>query len=93
MFAHYSTPPHTCGLTVLYDFSRQNQGINLSLKRLPGVRGTGFFVCGFIHTKTCESFYKEVVSRYKLVYQSPVRTNTRSGNRFFFCVFDVRAEK
>lgn len=52
--------------------------------------GTGFFVASFINNKTCKKAYEYFCKNTKLVYQSPVRLNKNSGNRFFFCIFDAK---
>lgn len=80
---------HTCGLGVLGNFST-SAGEWCEHRQLltapPG--GTGFFVAGFIPTSECKLAYEKLTKRYKLIYQSPVRINTNSGNQFFFCIFD-----
>lgn len=54
-------------------------------------KGTGFAMSGFINTPVCKEAYQFLVSNYKLVYQSPVRVNENTDNKFFFIIYDTRS--
>lgn len=49
-----------------------------------------FAFAGFINEPNCHKAYEALCSKYKLVYQSPVRKNRNSNHDFFFCIFDAR---
>lgn len=76
----------TCGLGVLYGFKSTTTAIPFFSS------GTGFCVAGFTAHNRCEKTYNEIKKKYKIVYQSPVRINRNSGNKFFFIIFDMRTE-
>ena len=50
--------------------------------------GTGFFGTGFIDDARCKAAYELLASKYPLVFQTPVRKNSNSGNTFFYAMFD-----
>lgn len=49
--------------------------------------GIGLFGTGFINTDMMEKAYKWLCANYKMVYCSPVRKNSNSGNEFFYALF------
>lgn len=55
--------------------------------------GAGWQIAGFIPNSECREIYLGLKKRFKIVFQSEVRVNTNSGNKFFFCVYDVKAEQ
>jgi hypothetical protein len=55
--------------------------------------GTGLFTATFIDSLDCHEAYKYLISKYKLLYQSPVRVNSSSENSVFLCVFDFDTDK
>lgn len=90
-----NTVPGSCGLGVLYEFAEANgEDYPYSdYKRIdkPFVHngGTGFFVAMFIvGNEICEKAYKALKAQHTIVYESPVRVNSNSDNKVFFCVFD-----
>ena len=94
---HIKYLPQTCGVTELGWFRDYEAVINakaFKLGHIPPQLGAGWYICGF--TDTCEEYkeaYLQLCKKYKLVYQSPVRTNTRTGHQFFFCIFDFKVKK
>lgn len=89
---YYSDPAQeTCGLAVVNGFglTASNDGIS----RIPRLSGTGFAVAGFINTHTCRQMYTAINSAHTIIYQSPVRENSRTGRAFFFIVFDTKKPK
>jgi len=51
--------------------------------------GCGWLSAAFIDTGECKAVYQKLRNWYPIVYQSPIRFNTNSGNNFFFCIFDT----
>jgi len=93
----------TCGVGVFYAFSLQrdkpyrnlwgdlitpNKSEKIGNKRNPG--GAGWLTAGFINTSVCKEAYEALASKYKIVFQSPKRTNTNSGHAFIFIVYDTK---
>jgi hypothetical protein len=74
-----------CGVGVLYNFAH-----SYHLEK-PDKRRTGLFVAGFVDNNSCEEAYKKLCSKFKLVYQSPLRPS-ENGNKkgYFLCVFDSK---
>lgn len=50
--------------------------------------GTGFSGTGFIPTALSKQTYEHMCKNFRLVFQTPVRTNRNSGNKFFYAMFD-----
>jgi hypothetical protein len=76
-----------CGLNLIVDFF--DDDVNRETLR----QGVGFTILGFNASWICHRTYEQYSRVYNIVYQSPVRRNTRSGNDFFFAVFDTRRPK
>ena len=86
------TLPATCGVGVLFDFQERGSrwlGETIDEIKSDMQAGSGWYVVGFINTKTCRAAYEDLISNTKLIYQSPVRRNRNSKNDFFFCIFDL----
>jgi hypothetical protein len=49
--------------------------------------GTGLMVAAFINNADNKAAYEKLMREHELVYQSPVKRNSNSGNRMFLCVF------
>ena len=54
--------------------------------------GAGWGIACFVDDADCREAYEEIISKYNVVFQSPVRTNKNSANPFFFVVFDLYNE-
>lgn len=83
----------TCGVGLFYDFESDGyccEYDDLKTNRNPG--GCDWAIAGFVKNEVCKEAYTILRSRFKLIYQSPVRRNTRSGRKFFFCVYDTRSK-
>lgn len=85
-----------CGVNVLYNFAFCNPiAGNLNspdLKRNLKL-GVGITIANFVDKEVCKDMYKKLSSRYLILYQSPVRRNSRTGRQGFFVVFDTSAKK
>lgn len=86
-----------CGVAVLNGFKSYRGHWDDCYEKLNNLRfkgnqtlGTGFVQAGFIDTPICKQAYELLCSKWPLVFQSEVRKNKRSGNKFFFAVFDVK---
>lgn len=79
-----------CGINILYGFEapwNSWQDLNYYFPILS--QGAGFTIANFVNENNCKKTYKVLSSRYPIVYQSPVRKNSRSGRDGFFVVFDT----
>jgi hypothetical protein len=92
---HNTVVPNTCGVGVLGIFRDNNsqEGGHWipTLEQVAPITGCGWVIAGFTNQKPVyRQAYLDLRKRWKLVYQSPVRVNTRTGRKFFFCIFDSR---
>jgi hypothetical protein len=86
-----------CGVGEIGSFNLQEGGINAfgytptpsNLQR----SGTGLMVAAFINNAANKAAYEKMVKEHKLLYQSPVKRNSNSGNRLFFCVFQWNSRR
>jgi hypothetical protein len=91
MYAYDDTVVGACGLGNKYQFEVEQDywgDRDLLTKKTDG--GTGMFIAAFIPEPNCKAAYEELTAKRRIVFQSPVRRNNNSGNKFFFCVFDER---
>lgn len=79
-----------CGIHVLHGFEHPSSYYS-KLKDFHTLlsKGSGFTIVNFVNAPNCKKVYREMLSFYKIVYQSPVRRNSRSGRDGFFVVFDT----
>lgn len=95
---HIDHLTQSCGITELgifrkesiYTWSNDPKRIrDLNLKDV----GAGFALASFTDLFSFEEIYQEAYEelkkKYKIVYQSPVRVNRRTGRKFFFCIYDT----
>jgi len=86
-----------CGVAVLKNFSEFHKYDKCFLHKLKYIGnpalGTGFVQAGFVDTPICKQAYELLSFKWPLVFQSEVRKNRRTGNKFFFAVFDVKNPK
>lgn len=54
--------------------------------------GTGLFTATFTNHNHQMLAYEQMCRDHRLLYQSPVRRNSRSGNKVFLCVFEWKAQ-
>ena len=91
---HRGIVPQTCGVGVLGIFRHNGMVHGDPLKTVPPYGGAGWEIASFTNEfnfrKEYEEAYKELKARWKVVYQSPVRINHRTGRQFFFCIYDTR---
>lgn len=78
-----------CGVGVVYDFHKHRDTAAPLVSQIRG-GGAGWLAVGFIDDRNSKEAYEELCEAHKLVYQTPVRRNTNSGNDFFFAIFDTR---
>ena len=74
-----------CGVGLFYGFnSLGNDNFHIAPR-------TGLFIAGFINNNVCKNAYKELCSKFKVVYQSPLCAS-QDGNPkgYFLCVFDSK---
>lgn len=82
MRATFSHIGGTCGVGV---WSNLNQSW-ASSNPMRQWGGIGYNVVGFVDTPNCRSAYNEIKEKHTIVFQSPVKRNQNSGNKFFFIV-------
>lgn len=88
VYAKYTDLDWGCGVTVIGDFINfpKYETQKLEIKN-NWVSGTGFFISSFINTAICKEAYQTIQNNFEIVYQSPVKNNYNSGNKFFFIVY------
>jgi hypothetical protein len=55
--------------------------------------GTGLFTATFVDNDTNRRAYEQLKKEHRLLYQSPVKRNSNTGNQLFLCVFQYRAPR
>lgn len=83
----------TCGVGVLGLFREKNPGKGWpKIDKVAHKGGCGWVISGFTNKRPdYKQAYDALCKRWgKPVYQSPVRRNTRTGNQFFFAIWDTR---
>lgn len=95
MNVYVGSVPGTCGVGVVFGFNSNDNDINRYGRPISGIpaRNAGFELAGFIDTPKCKAVYKELSEKWKTVYQSPVRRNRNTGNKFFFVIYDTEAKE
>lgn len=90
--------PQTCGVAEIgyfryFDDVEANPNAE-DIQHLKDKSGCGWVICSFTPNKLFyEDAYNQLVERYgKPVYQSPVRVNSRTKHKFFFCIFDTKGK-
>lgn len=78
----FTTVDWTCGLGVWGNFHTWADPMHTL-----GMGGIGYSVAGFINSVGCKEAYHWIAENKVIVFQSPVKLNTNSGNQFFFIVF------
>lgn len=85
----------SCGITELGQFSPHDATgwyDPVELDSLGAPAGAGWIIAAFTPAKEIyKEAYRQLAKKYKIVYQSPVRINTRTGSQFFFCIYDAKA--
>lgn len=79
-----SNVPGTCGVGVLHSFNLNEYNVNEFPHFFGGI---GYNIAGFLDTSRCEETYNEIKRKYKIIFQSPVKRNRNSGNKFFFIIY------
>lgn len=89
------TLPANCGVGVLYSFGTMSSPDWPTTEAKEIIQeeggGIGYNIAGFINNKSCHDAYQWIKENYEIVFQSPVKINDNSGNRFFFIVFKEKA--
>jgi len=75
-----------CGVNIHRSFQTGEPG--LWSNEAPKLGGANLACAAFIPSETCRLAYEELAKKFNIVYQSSVRTNRNSGNKFFFVVYD-----
>lgn len=88
MYCKADTIPGSCGLGYVRNYFHANASYGATRADQIQVGGTGFFTAAFVNTLTCKDMFNVLVSKYKVVMQSPTRRNENSGNGFFFLILD-----
>lgn len=90
---HKNILGQTCGVTELGHFRNSQvyywDNSVVTIQNLTKPAGAGWFIAGFTENlPVYREAYEQLKKKYKIVYQSPVRINTRTGREFFFCIYD-----
>ncbi len=88
---HNTIVSQTCGVGVLGIFRANEEGTDIQrIVNIKPIGGCGWVIAGFTSERpTYAIAYKQLCKRWKKVYESEKRNNTRTGNTFFFCIFDT----
>ena len=90
MYVYTRTLPGACGVGHAHGFmGRRYETHQREVDSLQGTGGCNWLTAGFVNEVDCRNTYNELCRNYKLEYQSPIRVNGNSGNRFFFAVWDT----
>jgi hypothetical protein len=76
-----------CGVTVVGNFSYNYYSETDFLNPSHLFSGTGFFISSFINNEICREAYNRINKKFQIVWQSPVKVNNKTGNKFFFIVY------
>lgn len=90
MFVRFNNTVGTaCGVGVVGNFLTTNSyAIDTPIKSVIPKGGCGWVLASF--TPQFKEAYEELCERWGApVYQSPVRKNKNSGNKFFFAIWDT----
>lgn len=94
LVAEEDTLPGSCGVGIIYEFELEDEENIYDIfddERFSSVGGAGWTTAGFIDNEDCKDVWRYLTKRFKVAYTTPIRTNTNSGNKFFFAVFDGQA--
>lgn len=92
IIAETGTVDSACGIGWIGYFVNGHQSDDYPLIEIEPSGGAKFTVVGFINTNQCKEAYRILAERFKILYQSPVRVNENTGNRFFFVVYDTKED-
>jgi hypothetical protein len=87
--------PQTCGVGFSGIFRNLPAGSTQgdAVASMTNVGGCGWHIAGFTmageNKAAYEEAYKVLKKRWKIIYQSEVRKNTRTKNDFFFVIYDT----
>lgn len=87
-----STIAGSCGVGNVFDYTICPEGTyyRSDLEKIQTEGGCGWIFASFIENDdVCQGVYKVMQRKWKLMYQSPVKLNINSGNKFFFCIFEI----
>lgn len=91
---YHTTVTGACGMGVVFDFRNTPKGRYEEAESLKKgdqrCSGCDMFSSGFIDNAVCKEAYETLTKHFRLVFQTSIRVNRNSDNRFFFCVFDRR---
>lgn len=77
----------TCGVSLVHGFYEAYDDWDDRVASDDIFGGIGHALAGFVDTPMCRNTYEEIKQAHTIVFQSPVKVNQNSGNRFFFIVF------
>jgi hypothetical protein len=76
-----------CGVNNVYAYDDAWDNVT-ELEDVEG-GGAGWLVASFNFSEPSKEVWAYLSDKYKVVYKTPTRPNTNSGNMFFFAVFDT----
>lgn len=86
----------TCGVSILGIFRLEGEdgfGSGIDLDKVLPTAGCGYVIAGFTTERPAYGeAYKILKKRWPIVFQSEVRTNTRTNRKFFFCIYDTKGK-
>lgn len=82
---------NNCGLGNWYGFYKNSIYIHCSGFN-PKTGGANWCLASFRNNPDEKEVYDWIKSKYPIVFQSPVRKNRRTGNQWFFIIFDTKKQ-
>lgn len=99
IMAECTEMPYGCGVHCVGAFTATEPAwwratsldrVRLSNMDLDEPMGTGYAIAAFINDEVCQEAYQVIKDTFPIVFQSEVRVNENTGNKFFFIVYDTR---
>lgn len=81
------TVPGTCGVGLFMGFANSPSYYSQGPQAALNTGGIAYAIAGFVDTIACKEVYENIKEHHKIVFQSPVKRNRNSDNRFFFVVY------
>ena len=82
---------NNCGLGNWHGFFKHSQFYDDGGFK-PKTGGADWCLASFRNNPDEKEVYDWIKSKYPIVFQSPVRKNRRTGNQWFFIIFDTKKQ-
>ena len=82
---------NSCGLSTWYGYFK-NSDFHWGVGLRPSLAGCKWCLASFRNRPDEKEVYEWIKLNYPIVFQSPVRKNQRTGNLWFFIIFDTKKQ-